>query len=129
MQEQRALGHGIMAMPGSLDVPGHRAMAAGPTPPGFAFMMKYKDYYETLCLQRTATQSDIKTAYRKLARKYHPDVNKQADSEARFKEIAESYQVLKDPEKRAAYDRMGSNWQSGQDFQPPPNWDAGYEFQ
>lgn len=90
--------------------------------------MKYKDYYDILGLQRTATQDEIKGVYRKLARKYHPDVNKEADAEERFKEIGEAYQVLKDPEKRAAYDRMGSNWQNGQDFQPPPNWDAGFEF-
>jgi len=90
--------------------------------------MKYKDYYETLGLQRSATSSEIKTAYRKLARKYHPDVNKQAGTEERFKEVAEAYQVLKDDEKRAAYDRMGSDWQNGQDFQPPPNWNEGYEF-
>ena len=87
--------------------------------------MKYKDYYETLGLQRSATSSEIKTAYRKLARKYHPDVNKQAGTEERFKEVAEAYQVLKDDEKRAAYDRMGSDWQNGQDFQPPPNWNEG----
>jgi curved DNA-binding protein len=90
--------------------------------------MKYKDYYETLGLPRTATQDEIKTAYRKLARKHHPDVNKQVGAEERFKEVAEAYQVLKDPEKRAAYDRMGSNWQNGQDFQPPPDWNEGYEF-
>ena len=90
--------------------------------------MKYKDYYETLGLERSAEPSDIKTAYRKLARKFHPDVNKQAGTEERFKEVGEAYQVLKDPEKRAAYDRMGSNWQNGQDFQPPPDWNEGFEF-
>ena len=90
--------------------------------------MKYKDYYETLGLDRTATQDDIKKAYRKLARKYHPDVRKLADAEQRFKEINEANEVLKDPEKRAAYDQMGSNWKAGQEFQPPPNWDAGFEF-
>jgi curved DNA-binding protein len=90
--------------------------------------MKYKDYYETLGVPRGATQDDIKQAYRKLARKYHPDVSKMADAEARFKEINEANEVLKDPEKRAAYDQMGSNWKAGQDFQPPPNWDAGFEF-
>ncbi|MGZ5155274.1 MAG: DnaJ C-terminal domain-containing protein [Caldimonas sp.] len=90
--------------------------------------MKYKDYYEALGLPRTATQDDIKKAYRKLARKYHPDVSKLADAEARFKEINEANEVLKDPEKRAAYDQMGSNWKAGQEFQPPPNWDAGFEF-
>ncbi len=90
--------------------------------------MKYKDYYETLGVPRGATQDDIKQAYRKLARKYHPDVSKIADAEARFKEINEANEVLKDPEKRAAYDQMGSNWKAGQEFQPPPNWDAGFEF-
>ena len=90
--------------------------------------MKYKDYYETLGVPRTATQDDLKKAYRKLARKYHPDVSKLPDAEARFKDINEANEVLKDPEKRAAYDQMGSNWKSGQEFQPPPNWDAGFEF-
>ena len=74
--------------------------------------MKYKDYYETLGVPRGATQDDIKQAYRKLARKYHPDVSKMADAEARFKEINEANEVLKDPEKRAAYDQMGSNWKA-----------------
>ena len=90
--------------------------------------MKYKDYYEILGVPRTATEAEIKGAYRKLARKYHPDVSKEGDAEARFKELGEAYQVLKDPEKRAAYDQMGSNWQAGQDFQPPPNWNGGGDF-
>ncbi len=90
--------------------------------------MKFRDYYEILGVDRNATQDDIKRAYRKLARKYHPDVSKEADAEARFKEIGEANEVLRDPEKRAAYDRMGANWRAGQDFQPPPNWDAGFEF-
>ena len=90
--------------------------------------MKFKDYYETLGVARNATQDDIKRAYRKLARKYHPDVSKEADAEARFKELGEAYAVLKDTEKRAAYDQMGSQWKTGQEFRPPPGWDAGFEF-
>jgi len=90
--------------------------------------MKFKDYYETLGVPRGATQDDVKRAYRKLARKYHPDVSKLVDADARFKELGEAYAVLKDPEKRAAYDQMGSQWNPGQDFQPPPGWDAGFEF-
>lgn len=80
--------------------------------------MKFKDYYEVLGVPRDASQDAIKGAYRKLARKYHPDVSKLADAEARFKELGEAYAVLKDPEKRAAYDQMGSQWKAGQDFQP-----------
>jgi curved DNA-binding protein len=77
---------------------------------------------------RDATQDQIKRAYRKLARKYHPDVSKEPDAEERFKEVGEAYEVLKDPEKRAAYDQFGANWKVGQDFHPPPAWDAGFEF-
>ncbi|MEM5371250.1 DnaJ C-terminal domain-containing protein [Paraburkholderia azotifigens] len=90
--------------------------------------MKYKDYYAILGVERTAAHEDIKRAYRKLARKYHPDVSKHADAEDRFKELGEAYEVLKNPEKRAAYDRMGTHWRSGEEFQPPPNWDEGFEF-
>ncbi len=84
--------------------------------------MKYKDYYGILGLERTAGEADIKKAYRKLARKYHPDVSKEANAEEKFKEISEAYEALKDPEKRAAYDQLGSDYRPGQDFQPPPNW-------
>lgn len=90
--------------------------------------MKFRDYYDIMGLKRDATQDDIKRAYRKLARKYHPDVSKETDAEKKFKEVGEAYEVLKDPEKRAAYDQFGSNWKAGQDFNPPPDWDAGFEF-
>jgi len=90
--------------------------------------MEFKDYYEIMGVKRDATQDEIKRAYRKLARKYHPDVSKEADAEARFKEVGEAYEVLKDPEKRAAYDQLGANWKAGQDFRPPPDWDQGFEF-
>jgi curved DNA-binding protein len=90
--------------------------------------MKFKDYYQTLGLPREASADDIKRAYRKLARTYHPDLNKSADAEASFKELGEAYEVLKDPEKRAAYDDVGKRWQGGADQEPPPGWDSGYEF-
>jgi curved DNA-binding protein len=84
--------------------------------------MEFKDYYLVMGVEKGATPEDIKRAHRKLARKYHPDVSKEKDAEARFKELAEAYDVLKDPEKRAAYDRLGANYKAGQEFQPPPGW-------
>ena len=90
--------------------------------------MEYKDYYKIMGVKRDASQDEIKRSYRKLARKYHPDVSKETDAEARFKEVGEAYEVLKDPEKRAAYDHLGANFKAGQEFHPPPNWDSGFEF-
>jgi len=90
--------------------------------------VEFEDYYEIMGVKRDATQDEIKRAYRKLARKYHPDVSKEADAEEKFKRLGEAYEVLKDPEKRAAYDQLGKDWKAGQDFNPPPGWDAGFEF-
>lgn len=90
--------------------------------------MEFKDYYKTLGVERIATADDIKSAYRKLARKYHLDVSKEPQAEARFKEIGEAYEVLQDTEKRAAYDQLGNRWREGQEFTPPPEWGAGFEF-
>ncbi len=90
--------------------------------------MEFKDYYKVMGVARDATEAQIKQAYRKLARKYHPDVSKEKDAEARFKELGEAYEVLKSPEKRAAYDQLGSGPRPGEDFRPPPGWDSGFEF-
>jgi len=87
--------------------------------------MEYKDYYKVLGVSRDVSQDDLKKAYRKLARKYHPDVSKEANAEAKFKEVGEAYEALKDPEKRAQYDQFGSGYQHGQSFNPPPGWGQG----
>src|SRR5690606_13217762 len=89
--------------------------------------VEYKDYYKIMGVSRDASQEDIKRAYRRLARKYHPDVSKEADAEERFKQVGEAYEVLGDPEKRTAYDSLGQDWQAGQQFRPPPGWDGGFE--
>ena len=85
--------------------------------------MQYRDYYEILGLHRGAGAEEVKRAYRKLAHKYHPDVSKERNAEAKFKELQEAYEVLKDPEKRATYDQLGRNYRSGQQFRPPPDWE------
>lgn len=90
--------------------------------------MQYKDYYQILGVNRDASLADIKKSFRKLARKYHPDVSKEANAEYRMKEINEAYTVLSDTEKRAAYDQLGRGYRPGEEFRPPPNWDAGFEF-
>jgi len=90
--------------------------------------MEYRDYYQTLGLQRTASAEDIKKAYRRLARKYHPDVSKEPQAEERFKQIQEAYEVLKDADKRSAYDRLGADWKQGEQFRPPPDWAKDFNF-
>jgi curved DNA-binding protein len=85
--------------------------------------MQFKDYYETLGVARGADADELKRAYRKLARKYHPDVSKEKNAEEKFKNVQEAYEVLKDAEKRAAYDQLGRNYRSGQQFRPPPDWE------
>lgn len=90
--------------------------------------MEYRDYYAVLGVDRKADAAEIKKAYRRLARKYHPDVNSEADAEDRFKEVGEAYEVLSDPEKRSAYDALGARWQDHQNFQPPPDWEQQFSF-
>ena len=90
--------------------------------------MEFKDYYKMMGVARDATEAQIKQAYRKLARKYHPDVSKEKDAEARFKDVGEAYEVLKTPEKRAAYDQLGQGPRPGEQFRPPPDWNSGFEF-
>jgi curved DNA-binding protein len=90
--------------------------------------LQFKDYYQALGVPREATAEQIKKAYRGLARKFHPDLNKEAGAEARMKEVNEAYAVLSDPEKRAAYDALGRGHRPGEEFRPPPDWDAGFEF-
>jgi curved DNA-binding protein len=85
--------------------------------------VKFQDYYEILGVPRNATQEKIQSAYRKLARKYHPDLNKEKSAEEKFKQVGEAYEVLGDPEKRKKYDQLGRNWQMGDDFSPPPGWE------
>ena len=85
--------------------------------------MQFKDYYDTLGVSRGAPAEEIKRAYRKLARKYHPDVSKEKNAEAKFKDLQEAYEVLKDPDKRASYDQLGRDYRPGQQFRPPPDWE------
>lgn len=103
------------------------ACSVSPQPRGRR-IVEFRDYYQTLGVDRTASADEIRKAYRKLARKYHPDVSKEADAEIRMKEVNEANAVLSDVEKRAAYDQLGGRYRAGQEFQPPPDWDAGFEF-
>lgn len=90
--------------------------------------MEFKDYYNVLGVERTASDNEIKKAFRRLARKHHPDISKAPDAAARMQDLNEAYEVLRDKEKRAAYDRVGQGARGGEPFQPPPGWDSGFEF-
>jgi len=90
--------------------------------------MEYKDYYKTLGVSRSATADENQEGLSPSGAQISSDVSKEANAEARFKEVQEAYEVLKDTEKRAAYDQLGSNWQQGQQFRPPPDWASGFEF-
>src|SRR5574344_1145898 len=89
--------------------------------------MQYKDYYKILGVDKNSTKAQIKSAYRKLAKKYHPDVDKSASAQDKFKDINEAYEVLSDPQKKERYDNLGSNWQAGQSYTPPPGFN-GFNF-
>ncbi|MCL2767814.1 MAG: DnaJ domain-containing protein, partial [Synergistaceae bacterium] len=84
--------------------------------------VSYKDYYKILGIEHNATSEQIRKAHRKLAKKYHPDVNKEAGAEQKFKDVNEAYEVLKDPDKRQKYDTIGEDWAQGQEYAPPPGW-------
>ncbi len=90
--------------------------------------MEYKDYYKILGVDRDISQAELKKSYRKLARKYHPDVSKEKNAEERFKEVNEAYEVLGNEESREQYDNLGANWKNGQSFNPPPGWEGGFDF-
>ena len=96
--------------------------------PDSGAFMQFKDYYAVLGVARDASEDEVKRAFRKLARKHHPDVSQAPDAAGKMQELNEAYEVLRDPQRRAAYDRVGQGRQGGQDFSPPPGWDAGFEF-